>query len=233
MDVDEVSIGKPMEVDLVPAQRCPVFPCPAWNVDAADYAPAKRWRVSPALIVGGTRVSRRNDKLFLTSNRRPPDLITNDRWLKISQTPGWNIYNESDDDNDTDYSSLCMGYSPSEDEDVEDSLPEIDFAEADTSLNWPWAPRILTSETPRRIQRTKLFSPLSPVRRSKLDEGDLFITSKRQTADLITKNTWLKTSRTPGRNIHNESVFCDNEYADYSYLALAYPLVEDSDTTAA
>jgi hypothetical protein len=46
-----------------------------------------------------------------------------------------------------------MGYSPSED--VEDSLPEIDFAEADTSLNW--APRILTPETPHRIQRMKLF----------------------------------------------------------------------------
>ncbi|KAM6495381.1 hypothetical protein JOM56_008087 [Amanita muscaria] len=119
-----------------------------------------------------------------------------------------------------------MGYPPSED--TEDSLPEVDFAEADTSLNW--APGILTAETPHRIRRTKLFSHLSPVRHSKLDEGDLFITPKRQTPDLAT-NGWLKISRTPSRNIHNESVLCDDEYADYSYLAVAYPLVQDSDTS--
>ncbi|KAM6495431.1 hypothetical protein JOM56_008137 [Amanita muscaria] len=271
MDVDEVSIGKPMEVDdvevrpkqrvvrvtvdavvptgepmevdPVPAQRWPVLPCPAWNVDAADCAPAQRWPVlprpawnvdmadyakaSPALIVGGTRVARRSPL-----NRQAPDLAINNRWLKISRAPDHNIYNEpttveDDDDDDTDDSSLVWVILPLR---MRRIRSEIDFAEADTSLNW--APRILTPETPHRIQRMTLFSPLSPVRRSKLDEGDIFITSKRQTADLITKNGWLKTSH-PGRNIHNESVFCGNEYADYLYLALAYPLVEDSNTTAA
>ncbi|KIL67311.1 hypothetical protein M378DRAFT_9540 [Amanita muscaria Koide BX008] len=117
--------------------------------------------------------ARMDEDFFIKANRQAPDLAVNNRWLKISRAPDHNIYNEpttveDDDDDDTDYSSLCMGYSPSED--VEDSLPEIDFAEADTSLNW--APRILTPETPRRIQRMTLFSPLSPGRQSNLDEDD-------------------------------------------------------------
>ncbi|KAM6495424.1 hypothetical protein JOM56_008130 [Amanita muscaria] len=271
MDVDQVPVGEPMEVDDVevrhkqrvvrvtvdvvvpagelmgadsvpaqrwpvlprpawnvhaPAQRWPVLPRPAWNIDATDYQrwpvlPRPAWnvdmadyaKISPALIVGGTRT---------------PDLAVNNRWLKISRTPDYNIYNEPTtlEDDDTDYSSLSMGYPPSED--TEDSLPELDFAEADTSLNW--APGILTPETPHRIRRTTLFSPLSPVRQSKLGEDDVFITSKRQTAELVNNNGWLRTSHTPG-NIDNESVFYDNEYTDYSYLALAYPLVEDSDTS--
>ncbi|KIL67298.1 hypothetical protein M378DRAFT_9532 [Amanita muscaria Koide BX008] len=172
--------------------------------------------------------ARMDEDFFLRSNRQTPDLAVNNRWLKISRTPEHNIYNEPImvEDDDGDYSSLCMGYPPSED--TEDSLPELDFAEADTSLNW--APGILTPQTPHRIRRTTLFSPLSPGRQSKLDEDDVFITSKRQTADLVSNNGWLRTSHTPG-NIDNESVFYDNEYTDYSYLALAYPLVEDSDTS--
>ncbi|KIL67241.1 hypothetical protein M378DRAFT_22865 [Amanita muscaria Koide BX008] len=119
-----------------------------------------------------------DEDFFLTSNRQTPDLAVNNRWLRKSRTPDHNIYNVP-----TDYSSLSMGYPPSED--TEDSLPEVDFAEADIPLNWAG---ILTAETPHRIRRTKLFSLLSPVRHSKLDEGDLFITPKRQTPDLATNN---------------------------------------------
>ncbi|KIL67284.1 hypothetical protein M378DRAFT_22884 [Amanita muscaria Koide BX008] len=125
------------------------------------------------------------DTLFPETKRfsPTPDLAVNNRWLKISRTPDHIIYNEptTAEDNNTDYSSLCMGYPPSED--TENSLLEIDFAEADPSLNW--ASVTLTPETPHRIPRTKLFIPLGPVKQSKLDKGYPFITSKRQTPDLI------------------------------------------------
>ncbi|KAM6495406.1 hypothetical protein JOM56_008112 [Amanita muscaria] len=87
------------------------------------------------------------DTLFPETKRfsPTPDLAVNNRWLKISRTPDHIIYNEptTAEDNNTDYSSLCMGYPPSEN--TENSLLEIDFAEADPSLNW--APVTLTPET--------------------------------------------------------------------------------------
>jgi hypothetical protein len=41
---------------------------------------------------------------------------------------------------------------------------------------------------------------------------------------------WLKTSRTPGHNLDNQSVLLGDASIDQSFLAIAYPLVEDSDS---
>ncbi|KAM6495418.1 hypothetical protein JOM56_008124 [Amanita muscaria] len=74
----------------------------------------------------------------------------------------------------------------------------------------------------------RLSSPLGPVKQSKID-NTLFLKFSRQLPDLITNHRWLKISRIPGRNIHNESVFEGCGDADYSRLAVAYPPTHDGD----
>jgi len=60
-------------------------------------------------------------------------------------------------------------------------------------------------------------------------DEDFFLTSHRGSSNCAVNDCWLKISRTPGRNVDNDSVLPEDATADRSYLAVAYPLVKNTD----
>ena len=57
---------------------------------------------------------------------------------------------------------------------------------------------------------------------------DFFLSSSLEISDsdLAVDNAWLKTSRTPGRNLDNDSVLPKDASIDPSFFAIAFPLVD-------
>lgn len=225
------------------------------KVEAEDLgrraAEAKRSKATAGASSRAPKHSDNDEHFFLTSNRQTPNLAVGDQWLKVSRTPGRNLDNESVllEDASMDESHLAIAYPLVDDaKSNEESTTDKDFFLApshDIFIDGDW---MKTSHTPGRnldndsvlpddasIDQSylavayPLVEGADEVEESASDEN-FFLVSTRETSGPATDNEWLKISRTPGRNLDNDSALPEDASIDKSYLAVAHPLVEDADS---
>ncbi|KAF8351031.1 hypothetical protein F5887DRAFT_1068781 [Amanita rubescens] len=189
--------------------------------------------VAYPLIEGADEVEESvgDEDLFLVSSRETPDPTTDDEWLKVSRIPGRNLDNDSVllEDASIDKSYLAVAHPLMEDEDSDEgSTTDEDFfltsrrGSSNCAVNDRWLRSYLAVAYP-------LVENTDPIDQSTSNE-DFFLTSSRDSPNRGAENCWLKVSRTPGRNVDNDSVLPEDATVDKSYLAIAYPLVEDADS---